>query len=149
MKHFGMKQEKVEEITQFEQEVWMRFQQFKVPVIQLLRDTPKEAVCQVFEKVNTGGVALTVFELVTAIFAADDFPLREDWEQRKSRLHDQDVLSDMGGTEFLQVVTLLGGGTETVKRMGNRGDLRPIYLNSRTVRYRCSEVEDYLRQGGV
>jgi hypothetical protein len=35
-------------------------------VIVLLRDTPKEAVCQVFEKVNTGGVSLTVFELVTA-----------------------------------------------------------------------------------
>lgn len=36
-----------------------------------------------FENVNTGGVSLTVFELVTAIFAMDDFQLRKDWEDRK------------------------------------------------------------------
>ena len=32
----------------------------------------QEAVCTVFEKVNTGGVTLSVFELVTASFAAGD-----------------------------------------------------------------------------
>jgi len=42
-------------------------------VITLDKTTPKEAVCQIFENVNTGGVALTVFELVTATFAAEDF----------------------------------------------------------------------------
>ena len=31
-------------------------------------------MCQVFANVNTGGVSLTVFRLVTAIFAMDDFP---------------------------------------------------------------------------
>ena len=45
-----------------------------------MKQTPKIAVCQVFEKVNTGGVSLTVFELVTAGFAADGYNLREDWE---------------------------------------------------------------------
>ena len=39
------------------------FVQYQVPTIQLVKSTPKEAVCQVFEKVNTGGVSLTVFEL--------------------------------------------------------------------------------------
>ena len=48
-------------------------QSYKVPVITLDRSVPKESVCQVFENVNTGGMALTVFELVTATFAADDF----------------------------------------------------------------------------
>jgi hypothetical protein len=54
------------------QAVIQRIQQYQVPVILLRKETPKEAVCQVFEKVNTGGVSLTVFELLTATYAADD-----------------------------------------------------------------------------
>ena len=108
MMHFGTANaQKIELISKFEREVWLRLTQFKVPVIQLLSGTPKEAVCQVFEMVNTGGVALTVFELITATFAADDFPLREDWNARRDRLHKHDVLRVIGGTEFLQAVTLL------------------------------------------
>ena len=87
---------------------WRRgFQSYRVPTIELLRDTPKEAVCQVFEKVNMGGVTLTVFELVTAMFAADNYNLREDWDKRKERIHEQDVLKGMDSTAFLTAVTLL------------------------------------------
>lgn len=32
----------------------------------------REAVCTVFEKVNTGGIVLDVFELLTATFAASE-----------------------------------------------------------------------------
>ena len=39
-------------------------------------------MCQVFENVNTGGVTLTVFELLTATFASDNFSLRDDWHIR-------------------------------------------------------------------
>ena len=69
--------------NKFNREIVKRFEQYQVPVIELSKDTPKEAVCQVFEKVNTGGVTLTVFELLTATFAADDFQLRPDWEERE------------------------------------------------------------------
>ena len=62
------------------------FTQYRVPTIELARATPKEAVCQVFEKVNTGSVSLTVFELLTATYAADDFNLREDWAARHNHL---------------------------------------------------------------
>ena len=72
-KHWGFKEEKIRFWNAFNQEIVQRFEQYQVPVIELGRDTPKEAVCQVFEKVNTGGVTLTVFELLTATFAADDF----------------------------------------------------------------------------
>ena len=92
---------------QFEGEVLNRFQSYRVPTIELLRDTPKEAVCQVFEKVNMGGVTLTVFEFVTAMFAAENYNLREDWDKRKERIHDQDVLKGMDSTAFLTAVTLL------------------------------------------
>ena len=68
----------------FNAQVIKRFEQYQVPVIELDKETPKEAVCLVFEKVNTGGEPLTVFELLTASFAADDFLLREDWDCRKA-----------------------------------------------------------------
>lgn len=97
-------------LMRFDQEIWLRFQQFKVPAIELTQDTPREAVCQVFEKVNTGGVTLTVFELMTATFAADagEFNLRENWDARQARLTDKHaVLEALDGTSFLTAVTLL------------------------------------------
>lgn len=83
------------------------FDHYQVPTIELARSTPKEAVCQVFEKVNTGGVSLTVFELLTATYAADDFNLRDDWEARRRTLAIHDALGKVDATPFLQVVTLL------------------------------------------
>jgi hypothetical protein len=55
------------------------FKYYQVPVIALDRSTTKEAVCVVFEKVNTGGKALDAFELVTAMYAAEGHELRKDW----------------------------------------------------------------------
>ena len=94
-------------LDRFEEEVLDPFLQFQVPLIALKERVPKEAVCLVFEKVNTGGVSLTVFELLTATFAADNFELRPDWEARQRRLHELPVLGDVASTDFLQAVTLV------------------------------------------
>ena len=100
--------EKSDLFDRFEEEVIDRFKQYQVPVIELKKETPKEAVCLVFERVNTGGVALTVFELLTASFAADDFQLRDDWNAREARLKGQHpVLRNLQSDDFLQVITLL------------------------------------------
>ena len=98
---------KIELWNDFEEKIVKRFEQYQVPVIELGRDTPKEAVCQVFEKVNTGGVTLTVFELLTATFAADDFQLRPDWEERERTIRSQSILAGVSNTDFVQAVTLL------------------------------------------
>lgn len=95
-------------------------QRYKMPVILLDKDTPKEAVCQVFENVNTGGVSLTVFELVTAIFAMDNFQLRQDWEDRQRKYFSGDILNIVTATDFLTALTLLSsfksGGTVSCKK---------------------------------
>lgn len=91
----------------FEKDVIKRFEQYLIPVIALKKETPKEAVCQVFEKVNTGGVSLTVFELLTATFAADDFSLREDWDRKSEILAKHNVLRDLENTDFLQAISLV------------------------------------------
>ncbi|MBA9005011.1 DUF262 domain-containing protein [Thermomonospora cellulosilytica] len=89
---------------------------YAVPMIRLEKRTPKVAVCTVFEKVNTGGVALNVFELLTASFAGDssystahgeDFHLPKDWADTKARLSAAyPVLSSLESTDFLQAVCL-------------------------------------------
>ncbi|MDE2786966.1 MAG: DUF262 domain-containing protein [Chloroflexota bacterium] len=94
----------------FRRSVIDAFTGYDLPVITLDKGTPKEAVCTVFEKVNTGGVTLSVFELVTATFAAqdDEFSLREDWAERRSRLHNgYGVLQSVEGDQFLQAIALL------------------------------------------
>jgi hypothetical protein len=95
--------------SQFRQQVLTQFREYQVPVIELGSGTPRTAVCQVFEKVNTGGVTLTVFELLTATYAADEFDLRRDWEERKKSWSGPEfkVLRDVSNTDFLQAVTLL------------------------------------------
>ena len=55
--------DRVTKWKQFQEAIINPFVQYQVPTIDLAKSTPKEAVCQVFEKVNTGGVTLTVFEL--------------------------------------------------------------------------------------
>ena len=96
--------------TRFDKEVVDRFEKYQFPIIELGKGTPREAVCQVFEKVNTGGEPLTVFELLTATFATDEFELRTDWAERHRAWSENPlyrVLHDVRDTDFLQIVTLL------------------------------------------
>jgi hypothetical protein len=65
----------------FEDRIINSFNKYILPVIIMKKENPKEAVCQVFEKVNTGGVPLNVFELLTESFAAEDFDLKQDWQK--------------------------------------------------------------------
>lgn len=106
--HWKFNPDKMRLYNEFEREVIKRFEQYQVPVIELKKETPKEAVCLVFERVNTGGVALNVFELLTASFAAEDFQLRDDWNAREKRLKGQHpVLRNLQSDDFLQVISLM------------------------------------------
>lgn len=101
--------ERIKAWNTFNKQVIKAFSQYQVPVIELGAATPKQAVCQVFEKVNTGGVSLTVFELLTATFAADEFQLRKDWDERRAQWRGEEyrTLREVTNTDFLQIVSLL------------------------------------------
>lgn len=100
--------DKMKLYNEFERQVIKRFEQYQLPVIELNKSTPKEAVCLVFEKVNTGGVALNVFELLTATFAAENFQLRDDWREREQRLKSSNkALASLQSDDFLQAISLL------------------------------------------
>lgn len=109
-----------EEFRIFKRQVLENFKYYRVPVIALDKLTPKEAVCVVFEKVNTGGKPLDAFELVTAMYAASGHELRKDWygdEKAKGRhrrfaetLRPSDaesgILANVANTDFLQAISL-------------------------------------------
>ena len=98
---------------------------FQVPMIRLAADTRKEAVCSVFERVNTGGVALNVFELLTATYAGDqsyfaeeghDFNLGDVWRSVKQDLSrsypalgtvENGQEGGLTSSDFLQAVSLV------------------------------------------
>ena len=101
-----------EKYKRFRKEIIEIMTGYKLPVIRLDKSTPRDAVCKVFENVNTGGVALTVFELVTATFATYGFDLRADWEMCRDAIwgkHEPlntDVMYGVDESAFLQAITL-------------------------------------------
>jgi uncharacterized protein DUF262 len=109
-----------EDFRAFKRQVLENFKYYRVPVIALDQSTSKEAVCVVFEKVNTGGKDLDAFELVTAMYAASGHELRKDWygdEKVKGRHRrlaealrpagaDAGIVAAVANTDFLQAISL-------------------------------------------
>jgi hypothetical protein len=104
----------------FKRQILENFKYYRVPVISLDSSTSKEAVCVVFEKVNTGGKPLDAFELVTAMYAASGHELRKDWygydgkKGRHRRLsetlrpadEETGIIAGVTNTDFLHAVSL-------------------------------------------
>lgn len=112
---YQMNSAAVPQFFEFKSQVLDAFNDYQIPLIVLKKETSKEAVCLVFEKVNTGGVPLSVFELVTASYAADGYNLRDDWygselrnvSSRRQRLAVEPLLRGVENTDFLQAITML------------------------------------------
>lgn len=105
-----------EQAKAFNAQVIQPARTYNIPAIELDTETSKSAVATVFEKVNTGGLALNVFELLTATFAGDkdhydkhgtDFRLNDDWRKTQAIFADCPVLAGLENTDFLQAVSLL------------------------------------------
>ncbi|HEX3048470.1 MAG TPA: DUF262 domain-containing protein [Bacillota bacterium] len=106
-KYWQHNSEKAEFWDKFEDKIINSFNKYLLPVIIMKKENPKEAVCQVFEKVNTGGVSLTVFELLTATYASDEFDLKQDWLEIKTKFKDYKLLTNVSNTDIIQAITLL------------------------------------------
>ncbi len=115
--------QKTELFKTFSEHVLQNFKSYQLPVIALGPETSHEAVCLVFEKVNTGGKPLDAFELVTAMYAAKGHRLRDDWLgadgqpglQTRLQLYGRSaaqkfgVLEKVAATDVLQAIALLHG----------------------------------------
>lgn len=138
----------------FRKAVLNEFRSYLLPAIALGKATSKEAVCLVFEKVNTGGVPLTVFELITASFVAEGFNLRDEWygsnirnvEGRANRLKKEELLKTVENTDFIQAITLL----QTYERrqadlaVGKTGKMAAA-VSAKRVAMLALQLDDYHR----
>jgi hypothetical protein len=149
-----------DEFRTFKKQVLENFKSYHVPVITLDRSTSKEAVCVVFEKVNTGGKALDAFELVTAMYAAAGHELRKDWygtDAKTGRHHrfvealrpagqDAGIIAGVGNTDFLQAISLFH--TRDRRRIaeaaGKQGKELPAVTGNRQALLNLP-LEDYKR----
>ncbi len=122
---------------------------YDIPAIELDKSTSKSAVATVFEKVNTGGLSLNVFELLTATFAGDkayfdkhgtDFRLNDNWKEIKESFVPYPVLSNLENTDFLQTMTLL----VTRKRNLASKDARPPAISAKREDVLKLTLDDYL-----
>ena len=117
--------EKWDLFKDFDDKVVDLFKTYQVPTITLDKETSKEEVCLIFERVNSQGIELTVFELLTAFFAAgstdeddDGFDLRDDWDIRNERMKEEyPILDGITKVNFLQALTLLIAGSCRRKEM--------------------------------
>lgn len=126
----------------FLNDVLAAFHQYQMPLIELGRRTSREAVCLVFEKVNTGGKKLDAFELLTAIYAGEEsgFHLRDEWRLISSALRDSIALKDhpltrIEPTDFFQALALLYSRDRRLSHVadGRSGDPPPISCTRDTV----------------
>lgn len=122
---------------------------YEIPAIELDKSTTKDAVATVFEKVNTGGLPLNVFELLTAVFAGDakyykqhgtDFRLNDDWQETQRVMQPHAVLSGVANTDFLQAITLLASRGRSLA-----GGTRPAAITARKEDVLKLQLSEYLR----
>ncbi|MCS4489774.1 DUF262 domain-containing protein [Corynebacterium sp. ES2775-CONJ] len=81
---------------------------YQIPIIRLDRDTAQAGIGSIFAHANSVGQQMDVFELITAIFAAQDqnFHLADDWRKTQRVLNAHPALAEIGRTEFLTAVAL-------------------------------------------
>lgn len=135
--------------SQFHQLVLKPGGTYNIPAIELDNSTTKSAVATVFEKVNTGGLSLNVFELLTATFAGDpayfaehgtDFRLNDNWEETRAKFAAYPVLSSLENTDFLQAVTMLATG----KRNRDHAGPRPPAVSAKREDVLKLSLDEYL-----
>ena len=106
IEHWDFDRDKIKFWNEFERKIIKGFTGYMLPVIEMKKTNPKEAVCQVFEKVNTGGVSLSVFELLTASFASEEFDLKTDWARTKSEFKPFKILDKTSNIDIIQAITI-------------------------------------------
>lgn len=93
------------ELEEF-QMICSSLESYTIPVISLDADTKIEAVCNIFEKVNSSNQPLTGFDLLKAIFEKEDFDLRSDWDKRKEKIFSKGILEGFEPKNFLRACKL-------------------------------------------
>lgn len=89
-------------------QTWLtRLKTYRFPVVELDENMPLGAICHIFEKVNSTGVPLDVFDLCNAILWAQGFHLNDEWAKTWAIIAQELPMQPISGTFFLQGLSLL------------------------------------------
>lgn len=97
-----------EQIKHFHNQVVKPLVRYAVPMTRLDRETAQAGVGSIFAQANSQGLQMDVFDLLTALFAAQDpsYELREDWRRTQKVLRKYPALDGIEQTDFLAAVAL-------------------------------------------
>lgn len=88
----------LKDVRQFDRNTKV-FRGYDVPIIKMSADTQPSTVVQTFERINTQGLELGVFDILTARLYPDGILLRELWEEARDRYQQVDSYVDVAGVE--------------------------------------------------
>jgi hypothetical protein len=98
---------------------WLdRIRDYPFPAVELYPKMPLGAICHIFEKVNSMGVPLSVFDLCTAILWTQGFHLNEKWKETRAELARLVPMQNLQPVHFLQGLSLLDSLTRKLTSSG-------------------------------
>lgn len=140
-----------ERIRRFQNSIVKPLIRYNVPLIRLDRETAQGGIGAIFAQANSSGVQMDVFELLTAVFAAEDpdFHLRDDWAKTEPILRKFPALDGITKTHFLQAVALYVTAKQG-KALAHREAILQLKLEeykpaAETMRAAFHEAANYMR----
>lgn len=148
----GLEPAQQEQIKRFHNQVVKPLVRYSVPMTRLDRETAQEGIGSIFAQANSTGLQMDVFELLTALFAAQDpdYALRKDWEETEKVLRKYPALDGIGQTEFLSAVALYVSSKQG-HASGQRESILKLRLEdyipaAKTMRAAFHEAASYMAQ---
>lgn len=80
---------------------------YEFPIVELPENSTMEAVCKVFQTINTTGLKLSVFDICVAVFVPKGINLKDKVKESIQRHHYIKTLLEKDATVVLQVIALL------------------------------------------
>ena len=99
---------------------------YEFPVVKLPEDSTMEAVCKVFQTINTTGLRLSVFDICVAVFMPKGVNLKELVKKSSESHANAKLLLDKDATSVLQVIALLANKAPNTNTLATVLEARDI-----------------------
>ena len=106
---------------------------YEFPVVELPDDSSMEAVCKVFQTINTTGLKLSVFDICVAVFMPQKIDLKDRVKKSSSNYKYVKLVLDKDATMVLQVIALLAvkvPNTNTLAKVLQPEDINDYWEDS-------------------
>jgi len=99
---------------------------YEFPIVELPENSSMEAVCKVFQTINTTGLKLSVFDICVAVFMPKGVNLKEKVKKSSERYSYAKMILNRDATSALQVVALLANKAPNTNTLASLLEARDI-----------------------